>query len=165
MQKKKENSQIVSIFMRNLYFHFAAEQCRPVLRQWCLNPKEIEGKNWNCRKVNHMWKVVCASSFAKKGHEPFIRNLICGFFVIFWPFLTLFLPDIGGFQLLDLIIQELKSHVIPYKFKSSHWLKSQHSDWRANLVKDFFWQIKFPSMRDLEFLTGHVTFKLLYNQI
>ena len=33
------------IFMRNLYFHFAAEQCRPVLRQWCLNPKEIEGKN------------------------------------------------------------------------------------------------------------------------
>ena len=25
---------------------------------------------------------------------------------------------IGGFQLLDLIIPELKSHVIPYKFKS-----------------------------------------------
>ena len=44
----------------------------------------------------------------------------------------------GGFQLLDLIIPELKSHVIPYKFKSSHWLKLQHSDWRANLVKDFF---------------------------
>ena len=58
------------IFMRNLYFHFAAEQCRPVLRQWCLNPKEIEGKNWNCRKVNYMKKVVCTSSFAKKGHEP-----------------------------------------------------------------------------------------------
>ena len=37
----------------------------------------------------------------------------------------------GGFQLLDLIIPELKSHVIPYKFKCSHWL-------RANLVKDFF---------------------------
>ena len=33
------------IFMRNLYFHFAAEQRRPVLRQWRLNPKEIEGKN------------------------------------------------------------------------------------------------------------------------
>ena len=41
-------------------------------------------------------------------------------------------------QLLDLIISELKSHVIPYKFKSSHWLKLLHSDWRANLVKDFF---------------------------
>ena len=27
---------------------------------------------------------------------------------------------IGGFQLLDLIIPKLKSHVIPYKFKSSH---------------------------------------------
>ena len=44
----------------------------------------------------------------------------------------------GGFQLIDLIIPELKSHVIPYKFKSSHWLKLQHSEWRANLVKDFF---------------------------
>ena len=39
--------------------------------------------------------------------------------------------DVGGFQLLDLILPELKSHVIPYKLKSSHWL-------RANLVKDFF---------------------------
>ena len=47
---------------------------------------------------------------------------------------------LGGFQLLDLIILELKSHVIPYKFKSSHWLKLQHSDWRANLVKDFFYK-------------------------
>ena len=46
----------------------------------------------------------------------------------------------GGFQLLDLIIPELKSRVIPYKFKSSHWLKLQHSDWRANLVKDFFYK-------------------------
>ena len=31
--------------------------------------------------------------------------------------------DLGGFQLLDLIIPELKSHVIPYKFKCSHWWK------------------------------------------
>ena len=29
----------------------------------------------------------------------------------------------------------------------------------------FFWQIKFPPRRDLEFLTDHVTFKLRYNQI
>ena len=47
---------------------------------------------------------------------------------------------VGGFQLLDLIIPELKSHVIPYKFKSSHWMKLQHSDWRANLVKGFFFK-------------------------
>ena len=40
----------------------------------------------------------------------------------------------GVFQLLDLILPELKSHVIPYKFKSTHWL-------RANLVKDFFLQM------------------------
>ena len=30
----------------------------------------------------------------------------------------------GGFQSLDLIIPELKSHVIPYKFKCSHWWKT-----------------------------------------
>ena len=56
----------------------------------------------------------------------------------------------GGFQLLDLIIPELKSHVIPYKFKSFHWMKLQHSDWRANLVKDFFKNINFPPMRELK---------------
>ena len=54
--------------------------------------------------------------------------------------LFIVLHCLGGFQLLDLIIPELKSHVIPYKFKSSHWLKLQHSDWRANLVKDFFYK-------------------------
>ena len=63
-----------------------------------------------------------------------------------------------GFQLLDLILPELKSHVIPYKFKSSHWL-------RANLVKDFFLQMNFPPMRALEFIRDHMTFKLRYNQI
>ena len=73
--------------------------------------------------------------------------------------------NIGGFQLLDLIIPELKSHVIPYKFKSSHWLKLQHSDWRANLVKDFFLQMNFPPLRALEFIRDHTTFKLRYNQI
>ena len=55
--------------------------------------------------------------------------------------------------------------LIPYIFKSSHWLKLQHSDWRANLVKDFFLQINFPPMRALEFVRDHVTFKLWCNQI
>ena len=31
--------------------------------------------------------------------------------------------------------------------------------------KGFFFQIKFAPMRDLEFLTDHVTFKFYYNQI
>ena len=66
--------------------------------------------------------------------------------------------DLGGFQILDLILPELKRHVIPYKFKSSHWL-------RANLVKDFFLQMNFPPMRGLEFIRDHMTFKLRYNQI
>ena len=78
-------------------------------------------------------------------------------------YVFLFSYDQGGFQLLDLIILELKSHLIPYKFKSSHWLKLHHSDWRANLVKDFFLQINFPPMRALEFIRDHVTFKLPYD--
>ena len=31
------------------------------------------------------------------------------------------------------------------QFECSHWLQLQHSDWRANLVKDFFFQIKFST--------------------
>ena len=57
--------------------------------------------------------------------------------------------NVGGFQLLDLIIPELKSHVIPYKFKSSHWLKLQHSDWKANLEKDFFYKLIFHQSEHL----------------
>ena len=96
------------------------------------------------------------------------RNIWCQSWKInrpIWRVKSWVLEHIGGFQLLDLIIPELKSHMIPYKFKSSHWLKLQHSDWRANLVKDFFLQINFPPMRTLEFVTGHVIFKLHYNQI
>ena len=52
--------------------------------------------------------------------------------------------------------------MIPYKFKSSHWLKLQHSDWRANLVMDFFEKINFLPMRALEFLTGHMIYNLAY---
>ena len=40
-------------------------------------------------------------------------------------------------------------------------MKLQHSDWRANLVKDLF-KINFPSMRALKFITGHVIYDLAY---
>ena len=43
-----------------------------------------------------------------------------------------------------------------YKFECSYWLKLQHSDWRANLVNDFFLQINFSPMRALKSITGHV---------
>ena len=29
-------------------------------------------------------------------------------------------------------------------------------NWRANLVKDFFPKINFPTMRALEFISGHL---------
>ena len=48
-----------------------------------------------------------------------------------------------------------------YKCECSHWLKLQHSDWRANLVKDFF-EINFPPMRALKFITGNVIYNPAY---
>ena len=48
--------------------------------------------------------------------------------------LSTLLGVIGGFHLVAKIIRELKSHMITYKFKCSHWLKLQHSDWRAILA-------------------------------
>ena len=52
--------------------------------------------------------------------------------------------------------------MIPYKFKSSHRLKLQHSDWREILVKDFFAEISWPPMRTLKFITGHVIYNPAY---
>ena len=54
---------------------------------------------------------------------------------------------LGGFQLEFVSISRVINH---YKFECSHWLKLQHSDLRANLVKDFFVEINFPPMRALE---------------
>ena len=68
----------------------------------------------------------------------------------------------GGFQLEFVSISRVINHMTWYKFEFSHWLKLQHSDWRANLVKDFFEKIFFPSMRALEFITGHMIYNLAY---
>ena len=40
----------------------------------------------------------------------------------------------GGFQLEFVSIRQVINHMTCYKFE----LKLQHSDWRTNLVKDFF---------------------------
>ena len=47
-----------------------------------------------------------------------------------------------------------------YKFNSSHWLKLQHPDWRANLVKNLKKKINLPPMRALKFITGHMVYNL-----
>ena len=47
-------------------------------------------------------------------------------------------PYLGGFQLEFVSIRRVINHMTCYKFESSHWLKLQHSDWRENIVKDFF---------------------------
>ena len=44
----------------------------------------------------------------------------------------------GGFELEFVSISQVINHKTCYKFKCTHWLKLQHSEWRANLVKKFF---------------------------
>ena len=44
----------------------------------------------------------------------------------------------GDFHLEFVSISRVINHMTVYKFECSHWLKLQHSNWRANLLKDFF---------------------------
>ena len=65
----------------------------------------------------------------------------------------------GGFQLE--FVSRVINHMTCYRFECSHWLKLQHSDWRANLVKNFF-EINFPPMSGLKSITGHVIYNPAY---
>ena len=64
-------------------------------------------------------------------------------------------PNNGGFQLEFVSISRVINHMTCYNSSP------QHSDWRANLAKDFF-KINFPPMRALESITGHVIYNLSY---
>ena len=57
----------------------------------------------------------------------------------------------GGFQLEFVSISRVTNCMTCYKFKCSHWLKLQHSDWRANLEKG-----------STRFITGHVIYNPAY---
>ena len=46
--------------------------------------------------------------------------------------------DLGGFQLVDLIITELKDHTTCYKFECSHW-------WKMYLKKKSFTRFSLQS--------------------
>ena len=91
--------------------------------------------------------------------------------------------DSGGFQLEFVSMSRVINHMTCYSFecshwwkiyfkknplqyipvwsRCSHWLKLQHSDWRANLAKCFF-LINFPPMRALEIIKGHMIYNLAY---
>ena len=71
-------------------------------------------------------------------------------------------PDLGGFQLEFVSISQVIDHMTCNKFECSYWLKLQHSDWRANLVNDFFLQINFPPMRALKSISSHVIYSPAY---
>ena len=67
----------------------------------------------------------------------------------------------GGFQLKFVSISQVINHMTCYKFECSHWLKLQHSNWRANLVKYFFLN-KFSTSESTRITPGHVIYKPAY---
>ena len=71
----------------------------------------------------------------------------------------------GGFQLLDLIIRDLKSHMACLKFKVSHWWKFYLS--KKDPLQDLLSSLNtvISTNERSWILTDHVTFKLPYNQI
>ena len=93
-----------------------------------------------------MWKYIALGSFAElektiKYHKAIQQKYHESFF---WTWLekvhrsekkTLVL---GGFQLEFVSLSRVIDHRICYKFECLHWLKLKGSDWRTNLVKDFF---------------------------
>ena len=46
-----------------------------------------------------------------------------------------------------------------YNLECSHWLKLQHSDWRANLVQDLK---KNSTNESTQFITGYMIYNLAY---
>ena len=74
----------------------------------------------------------------------------------------------GGFQLLDLIITELKSHMTCYNpMQCLSFVEITEFRLESKSCKGFVLTNKIftNAMRDRAFLSGHVTFKLRYNQI
>ena len=90
---------------------------------------------FNKRQINWViWSYFCR---ILRIYELYFReqwDLSVQWQIIFVALVT----DLGGFQLEFVSISRVINHMTCYKFKCSHWLKLQHSDWRANLVTDFF---------------------------
>ena len=71
---EKENVKSL-IFKKNLYFHFAAEQCRPMLRQCCLNPNKIESKN-DAIQISVRQKIIKIENDMQPVEVMFIYEII-----------------------------------------------------------------------------------------
>ena len=67
----------------------------------------------------------------------------------------------GGFQLEFLSISRVINHMTSYKFEWSHWLKLQHSGWRANLIKDLLLN-KFSTNESTRIIAGHLIYNPAY---
>ena len=76
------------------------------------------------------------------------------------PFVAFFCA-LGGFQLLDLIIMELKV-TWPVIIQCLSLVEITAFRLESKFCKGLFWEINFPPMRALKFLAGHVTYNPAY---
>ena len=93
--------------------------------------------------VSHSkFKVVTRAKQQKAKETP---PLCCWHCNKTFPQLKEFQRHLGGFQLEFVSISPIINHMTCYKFHCSHWLKLEHSEWRANLVKNSFLQKKIST--------------------
>ena len=122
-----------------------------------------------CRSLNLLFLLSFLLSFFQLSPKLFtvLQAIFSSFlqviFAIFLRAQNLYI--LCGFQLLDLIITELKSHMNCKKFKCPHWWKFYLS--KENPLQDLLSSLNaFISTNERHWIiTGHVTFKLRYNQI
>ena len=106
-------------------------QCREIQKVWLCHQAWLG----ECLQHAHLWqsdyhrtsnlKKKQISTKIKKIHDCELKSAFwCIVYLAFLRYQLIsahMLPGHGGFQLVAKIIRKLKSHMIPYKFKCSHW--------------------------------------------
>ena len=129
------------------YFINGKVDCPIMISELEKNPNSFA---WNPKKASTM--ELHFTILLDKNRLP-IKSCIL-YIVSCYPPISI--ANKGGFQLQDLIITELKSHMTCYN-------SIPLIGWNYNIQTRE--QISTNALKELEFLAGHVTFKLLYNQI
>ena len=110
-----------SYIMRKVWYHqIWIQNCLGFIVLWCTTYLKF------CTPLNHSTQVLCQHPFS--NHKLWIemkRTKVYSkvFLIMKSTVYKFFLPDIGGFDLVDLIITDLKDHMICYKLEWSHWWK------------------------------------------
>ena len=117
--------------------------CFMIIAGTFFSPANRRGELWICMSNHHYTSNISEYNLGKilsLAISIFVIKIIVKSSGIHFFFQILCAPSqiIGGFQLEFVSISQVINHMTCYKFECSHWLKLQHSDWTANIVKDFF---------------------------